>query len=145
MTVLKPKLTTSILMLILNTCTRKSCRCLWSVHSILVTELDIAIQTNPDRSYCLTFGGKSFHVSGEIHEEGEGVKLTCSVDGVFSKADVVLNNSTVHVFSSVSHQCNVLVLQRLEDAGWSTNLPSDLPWNLTWFCNYKLFLVKRSS
>lgn len=99
------------------------------MNSIFVTELDIAIQTNPDRSYCLTFGGKSFHVSGEINEEGEGVKLTCSVDGVFSKADVVLNNNTVHVFSTVSHQCNVqaIVLQSLKEAGWSANLPSDLP------------------
>lgn len=70
---------------------------------ISFVELEITIQTNPDRSFNLAFGGKSFHVSGEIHEEGEGVKVTCSVDGVISKADVVVNNNTVHVFSTVSH------------------------------------------
>lgn len=48
------------------------------------------------------FGEKSYQVTGEIQDEGEGIKLTCSVDGVFSKAEVVINNNTLHVFTTVS-------------------------------------------
>lgn len=106
-----------------------------AVHKLSLQDgdkkLDIVIQTNPDRSYCLTFGGKSFHVSGEIHEEGEGVKLTCSVDGVFSKADVVLNNSTVHVFSTEGKYDLTLpipsYLKSKDESGFSEDVLAPMP------------------
>ncbi|XP_062621454.1 methylcrotonoyl-CoA carboxylase subunit alpha, mitochondrial-like [Saccostrea cucullata] len=94
-------------------------------------KLDIVIQANIDRSFSVTFGGKTYHVTGEIHGEEAGVKLTCSIDGVFSKADVVVNNNTVHVFTiEGKHDLHLPLpsyLKSKDESGFSEDVLAPMP------------------
>ena len=63
----------------------------------------------PNGTFRVTIGDQDHNVEGLLEEDGEKTRLICSIDGTTSKASVVLNNGSLHVFSSVSSLATLLL------------------------------------
>lgn len=54
-----------------------------------------------DGSLTLNFGDKEYSVEGDLDYLGNQTRLTCTVDGVKTCANIVLNKDCIHVFTTV--------------------------------------------
>ncbi|XP_040858548.1 methylcrotonoyl-CoA carboxylase subunit alpha, mitochondrial isoform X1 [Ochotona curzoniae] len=59
----------------------------------------IAVTYNHDGSYSMQIEDKTFHVHGKLSSEGGCTYLKCSVNGVASKAKLIILENTVYLFS----------------------------------------------
>ncbi|XP_023592594.1 methylcrotonoyl-CoA carboxylase subunit alpha, mitochondrial isoform X1 [Trichechus manatus latirostris] len=58
----------------------------------------IAVTYNHDGSYSMQIDDKTFRVLGDLHSEGDCTYLKCSVDGVASKAKLIILENTTYLF-----------------------------------------------
>ncbi|XP_018879964.3 methylcrotonoyl-CoA carboxylase subunit alpha, mitochondrial isoform X1 [Gorilla gorilla gorilla] len=59
----------------------------------------IAVMYNHDGSYSMQIEDKTFQVLGNLYSEGECTYLKCSVNGVASKAKLIILENTIYLFS----------------------------------------------
>ena len=59
---------------------------------------------NPDMSYRVTLGDKTYTVRGDLSESGDKTLLRCDIDGVRCQANVVVNGDSLHVFTMVGEE-----------------------------------------
>ncbi|XP_037695700.1 methylcrotonoyl-CoA carboxylase subunit alpha, mitochondrial [Choloepus didactylus] len=62
-------------------------------------DVAIAVTYNHDGSYSMQIEDKTFQVLGELFSEGGCTYLKCSVDGVASKAKLIILENTIYLFS----------------------------------------------
>ena len=72
------------------------CNCLFGI--------DVAVQLSymGNDTFRVTVGDKTYTVDGHLQQEGDKTQLVSSIDGVQSKANIVINKNSVHVFNLVS-------------------------------------------
>ena len=93
----------------------RQCECtltLFSYHVVFnffSTANELYVTYLPNGTFRVTIGEQDHNVEGLLEEDGEKTRLICSIDGTTSKASVVLNNGSLHVFSSVSSLATLLL------------------------------------
>jgi 3-methylcrotonyl-CoA carboxylase alpha subunit len=76
-----------------------------TIHTRKVTfqdgdnNVEILVTYDPDGTYKFQLGEQVFNVEGQLTSENGKNILTCDVDGVQSKANVVRNGPSLHIFS----------------------------------------------
>ena len=66
----------------------------------------MSVSYNADQTYTLSSGDKTCTMTGQLHFTDTRSVLDCCIDGVHSKANVVINGDTIHVFTGVSPNLN---------------------------------------
>lgn len=59
----------------------------------------IAVTYNQDGSYSMQIEDKTFQVLGDLDNEGDSTYLKCSINGVASKAKLIILENTIYLFS----------------------------------------------
>ena len=67
-----------------------------------LTATNVNVTYNGDDSYMIDINGDEFLVEGVMQNTGDKNILVCSINGVQSKANVILNGDSLHVFTAVS-------------------------------------------
>ena len=67
-----------------------------------ITALNVDVTYHGNSLYEMVVNGNRYMVTGSLYETGDKNKLTCTINGVRSSANVVHNGDSLHIFSSVS-------------------------------------------
>lgn len=68
----------------------------------MLSDFEVLVSYEPDGTYQFTVGDEVYSLEGSLTTENDKCLLTCNIDGVQSKANVVRNGPSLHVFSAVS-------------------------------------------
>ena len=68
-----------------------------------ITALNVDVTYHSNNLYEMKVGDNRYVVTGSLYETGDKNKLTCTINGVRSSANVVHNGDSLHIFTSVSN------------------------------------------
>ena len=73
----------------------------WLAKYVTFSAIDVQLSYIRDDTYVIVIGDKSYHVYAMLDTVADKNILRSVVDGVHSKASVVLNRDTLHLFTLV--------------------------------------------
>ena len=68
-----------------------------------IAALNVDVTYHGNSLYEMVVNDNRYMVTGSLYETGDKNKLTCTINGVRSSANVVHNGDSLHIFSSVSN------------------------------------------
>ncbi len=75
------------------------------------SDKEVVVTYNPDGSFTLACDDRVYHVTAALQSLGDKTQLVCRINGVQTKANIVQNGDTLHVFAPVrlliTIQCRV--------------------------------------
>lgn len=68
----------------------------------LITEIDVQLVYNPDKSFTVHHNGQQYNVTGTMQQEEDRNRLVCCIDGNITSSFVIFQSDSVHLFNVVS-------------------------------------------